>query len=356
MFILGLVDSAFDVAVNSLLLDLWGNDCNTYMQALHACYGIGQFLAPFCAAQFLGLQPRSANETANQVANKLFLHFGDPDVEINKYKSLTGFRLVFIFSSIAIVLSASCQIVLLIVENRKISRIISTAKEDKEQDDDDHVIESSAVDTHNNNINENEALKSHSQESTGDEKMIFYLGFIILLVYVGLEINTFSFVIQFITYLHPKEDKIVEKAAHQVTIMSGAFAFCRVIGIFVSRFLESEKMVIMHLSILSISSILLLFSQIDYIFIPIGLFLLGVGCSAVFASIYSMIEQRCKLTKARIAINMFAGSISTLLFSAIVPNFLEKYPMIFVYNIVISVFIVYLCVIAFLSWTRKANQ
>ena len=342
MFVMGFISGSIDVAVNSWILDLWGDNCNTYMQALHASYGIGMFVAPFYTAQFLGLQPRSANQTDTGGEHKFFIDLADSQVEISKGKSLESFRLVFALFSTAILLAASIQIVLYIVENRKMRQVMSKLNKDGD-----------ALKSLNSKNNNHTDLNPLSSITPREAKTVLILGSFILFVYVGMEVNSVNFVTQFIINLRPNEDKIVEKAAYQSTILNGAFALFRILGIFVSRFLTSDSMVVIHLSMIVVSSVLLLFVHFNFLVIPVSLFLFGAGCSTIFPCVYSMIEERSKLTNFQVGLLMFAGSIASVLYPLIVPHLLEKYPMIYVYNNVISISIVFLCVITLIMKARR---
>lgn len=342
MFVMGFISGSIDVAVNSWILDLWGDNCNTYMQALHASYGIGMFLAPFYTAQFLGLQPRSSNQTKTEEEHKFFIDLADSPVEINKDKSLESFRLVFALFSFAILLSALIQLVLYIIENRKINQITS-----KLHKDDDAL---KSLYPRENDLNESNSMSSLTPRQA---KTVLILASLILFIYVGMEVNSVNFAPQFIINLRPKEDKIVEKAADQSTILNGAFALFRILGIFVSRFLTSDTMVVIHLSMIVVSSILLLFVHVNFIVIPIAFSLFGAGCSTIFPCVYSMIEERTKLTNFQVGLLMFAGSIASVLYPLIVPHLLERYPMIYVYNNVISITIVFICVITLIMKAKR---
>jgi len=51
MFVLGVTESSFDVGANTLLVRVHGERVAPYMNAMHACFGIGSLIAPLIVAQ-----------------------------------------------------------------------------------------------------------------------------------------------------------------------------------------------------------------------------------------------------------------------------------------------------------------
>ena len=324
MFVQGFVGGAVDVAVNSWVLDLWGENCNTYMQGLHFSYGFGTAVAPFVLAPFLGLEPK-ANETttATSLADNDSSSIESLRVDKITAKSLDTFRLVFIIEGCLMMLSVMIQLVLFFIENRKIRQIKCKALKDGNENQTMSICEDSSCSERNR----------HSPNS----RKLLLIGAFILFFYVGMEVNSMNFVTEFVHYL----DYDVQTATDQSTYMNSAFALFRFIGIFASRYFTTDKMALIHLSMIATSSLLLLFfSQVSLLWITIGVTMFGGGCSVIFPCVYSMIEERTQLSNVSVALLMFSGSLASIVYPLIVPLVLEAHPMLYVYNNVVSIAIV----------------
>lgn len=321
MFVQGIVAAAIDVGANSWILNLWGENCNFYMQALHFCFGLGMSAAPFAIAPFMGLEPAPKNATSNatSVSTEYTLSLEATRSAKVTAKSLQTFQGVFVVASICILVSIAIQCVLFFVENRKLKRIRSKVAMGH------HQVMSS--------MTKDEPVRPQPRRLN----YVILIGALLLFVYVGMEVNSVSFVTEYVHFLGYD----VETSANQSTILNTAFAIFRFTGIFLSRFLSADTMALIHLSMIAMSSLILLFlSQTSFLCMTIGVFLFGAGCSVIFPCVYSMIEERTPLSNMQVGLLFFSGSIASTIYPLIVPALLEAQPMLFVYNNVVSITIV----------------
>lgn len=65
--IMGIAQSAMDVAVNPWVLEIWQLAANPYMQSMHFCYAIGITVGPVVAAPFLSPNHNSTIPTFDNV-------------------------------------------------------------------------------------------------------------------------------------------------------------------------------------------------------------------------------------------------------------------------------------------------
>lgn len=342
-FIQGFISSALSVGANAVILDLWGSKCNTYMQGLHFSFALGMAISPFYLAPYLGLEPTSSNDilvdesTTNSTTS--LLTNSTKSTIITPGKSVEQFQLMFILAGIFIMSSGLLQFILYFIERVNIRQIL-----EKKGKDDNCISKEkikSCTSKNKSSVVETSTLEINKNTSNPDKTFFLTLGSLIFFIYVGMEINSFNFVTGYIFYLNFS----IETAAYQATLMNGSFALFRFIGIFLSRFMTTDTMVISSLSLIASSCIISLICPKDTIFwISIGNILFGSGCSAIFPGVCSMIEERIKLGNFSVGLFMFSGSCALVLYPLIVPRILEEYPILFIYNNTISILLVFICV------------
>lgn len=341
MMALGLTAAIVDVAANSMILDLWGEECNSYMQGLYFSYGLGIALAPLCITPFMGLEPKvlsiESNSTELPVTEDTLATLRDAKVTV---KPLLDFQLVFVLVGICGIIASLAECAMCWIENRKRKHIL--AKSSTEQ------VMSIEMDSP-------EVMKVPMEtcEDEPKKKLAIFLGFLIVLFYVGMEVNSLNFVTEFVHFLGYN----VETAAQQATIMSSSYAFFRFTGIFVSRFVVTDHMVLGHLSTIVVSALILLFlTQTSLAWISLAIFILGSGCSVIYPCIYSMIEERVHLSNAAVGILASAGCIPGMLYPLIIPSVMKMYPMVYVYNIMVSIVLVFICVALLIKFIPKPKK
>ena len=324
--------AAIDVAANSWILDLWGEECNSYMQGLHFSFGMGIALAPTMAAPFVGLEPKNVtiSDTFVKIENN---NSNNDQIQKVTAKPLGHFQFIFVLVGITSLVTTIIMYTFYIIENRKRRKIISNVIENADQSD----------------------VKKELDATIHHQKKIFILviGFFAVLFHVGVEINSLRFVTEFIHFLNYD----VETAAKQSSILSISYALFRFLGIFVARFMATDTMILTHLSMAMLGGIILMFlTHISLIWISIGLFFFGAGCSVIFPSIYALVEERTHLSNFAVGLFTAAGLIPGIIYPSIMPAFMEKYPKVFVYNILVSGVLVITCVIILIKKVPKKNQ
>lgn len=338
MFLQGLVGGTIDVSVNAWVLDIWGEGCSTYMQALHCSYGIGMTVAPFYVTPFLGLIPARDDEKSLLVEPT---HLTKEEYA----EKLHSFELVFILSGVVIMIVAIIQTVLLLVENSKMKRVLE--KFEKDQNGNRMSLAVNNFNTFSQTSQPIEATTTTTSSTQSlltdyEQKLVIGIGAFILFIYVGMEVNSLTFITEYLYYLGYD----TQTGGNQASITNTSFAIGRFLGILFSFFLTSDRMIIINLSMIVTGSFILLFlSNVSLTWITIGLSLFGAGCSVIFPCLYSMIEERTKLTTFSVGLLMFAGSIASVIYPLIVPSILGAHPMIYAYNNVVSILLVVSAVI-----------
>lgn len=266
MVVKGLSIGAMDVALNSWILDLWGQGCNTYMQALHFTFGLGIAIAPMIATPFMGLEPAKANSTESPVSSTAS-PVSSTEMSINEAirtdkptaKPVEHFQLVFVVACIVGIISAVIQLVLIFVEN---SRIKNLKVEDEQTDE----------------AEDNRLIKSDDSEqmASSTKKLALILGGIVITFYVGMEINSFRFVTAYVHF----QGYDVPTSGEAAIYLNTSYAIARFIGIFVSRFMSTDLMAIIHLFMITTGALILAFlAKVSLTWITVALIFIGSGCS-----------------------------------------------------------------------------
>ena len=372
MFLQGLTSAILSVGANAIILNLWNDDCNMYMQGLHASFGLGMALSPSILGPFLGLSPSHHTPRHNSSDNSTFISIHPAEVDADVHdathstphpvKSIESFQLIFILSGLCVLSSAFIQIALYVTENYMIKQIMQQLTlegkiingllrencEDSKDSKEDEQAKSISTSPGTNNNSSSSSGNSDTGASASTSRSVLILGSVIFFIFIGMEVNSFTFVTEYIHY----SNYDIETAAYQSTLMSASYAIFRFIGIYTSTLMSTETMIIIHMSMLAFSGmILFFFSHNSLLAISIGLFLFGAGCSVIFAAISSIIEAKIKQTDFSVSLFIFCGSVSLAGYPLIVPHMLEKSPQLYVYNIIISTLILFICVYLLLRKT-----
>lgn len=335
MVIEGLVVAAIDVGGNAWVLELWGDECNTYMQALHFSFGLGIAIAPMIITPFMGLEPGKANTTEIPVSSTEMSINEAIRMDKPTTKPVEHFQLIFVLAGIIGMLCAVFQLALLFFENWKIRQL-----------------------TIEDNNNEDKEVEEEKQENQVDEPRsnrmwALGIGFVTILAYVGMEINSLRFVTEYVHFLG--YDLVT--SGHQATILNTSYAVVRFIGIFVSHFLSTDFMVLGHLSMIMVSAFILVFlSQTSLTWISIALCLFGAGASVVFPSVYSMLEERTQMTNFAVGLVTAGAVIPSIIYPSVMPSVMQTYPMVYVYNILVSIIIAFIGVIFLIKKVPKRSK
>jgi hypothetical protein len=161
----------------------------------------------------------------------------------------------------------------------------------------------------------------------------FYLwkGFVIVLtvmfmhIYYGLEITFGSFLTTFAyeSDLHlPKAD-----GAHMTSLFWGTFTFLRLFTVFYIEYVGAEMNILLSLVVVLIANVLLVpFGDSHALCLWIGVGVIGLGTSSIWASLFGYLEQYFTVT-SRIAAGMIVSAIvGEFVFPLIISNFVSSDP------------------------------
>jgi len=200
--------------------------------------------------------------------------------------------------------------------------------------------------------------KKETLKQSDYEKMTkqyrFYKGFVIILtvmfmhIYYGLEITFGSFLTTFAyeSDLHLKKSD----GAHMTSLFWGTFTFFRVLTVFYIEYVSAETNILFSLMVVLAANVLLIpFGNTSELCLWIGVGLIGVGISSIWASLFGYLEEHFTVT-SRIASGMIVSAIvGEFVFPLIISNFVAQYPQILLWVVLfcsISITILFLIMIA----------
>ena len=334
--VFGFAIAGLDVAGNAWMLEIWQEGANPYMQGLHFSYAIGMTVGPLIAEPFLSPEIRRENSTIISVDNGTtaeFFNLTNATSVADIINAESKIEIPFAICSLALCLSAVLLFVLYFTS--PYTETLRSASQAKVTSSGRHMVDK---DEEQSNLIPVETSKEYFYK-------IIVLGSMLLCFYSGIELNTFTFLPDFVIYSDLRLTK--SKGAYMLSVLSAVFACCRGISIIVATRVKTSHMLYTNMLLIGIgNAILLFFGNSSEQWTWIGLIVMGIGYSCVFPGIYAFLEERINVTNSVCGCFMFASSIATTTNPILIGYFIETSPMIFVYINVVSLVV---CLLIFIG-------
>lgn len=306
----GFMNAGIDTGCNAWILEIWQESANPYMQGLHFSYALGQTIAPLVTEPFLS-PDQSENRTMAFKTNGL----------LGNGTSRQETRIVIPYSiGAASLILAGIIILCLYFKVPYVDPKRTVSRTEKEKD-----------------VNMNSTISK--SEADADEKRYFLqiiaLGCLLLCCYAGLETSTFNFMPEFAVVMALKLTK--SKAAFLTSVSSGAFAANRFASIFVASKIRVKTMLYASFLVVVTGNVILLtLANTSETMLWIAVVLIGAGHSSIYPCFMSFLEQRMNVTTSVCALFVFSSVSSSIILPIVVGNYVEKYPLTYVYiNVVL---------------------
>lgn len=159
----------------------------------------------------------------------------------------------------------------------------------------------------------------------------FWKGFVIVLtvmfmhIYYGLEITFGSFLT---TFAHESGLQLSKAdGAHMTSLFWGTFTVLRLFTVFYIEYVGAEMNILLSLVVVLIANVLLVpFGNSNELCLWIGVGVIGLGTSSIWASLFGYLEEYFTVT-SRIAAGMIVSAIvGEFVFPLIISNFVQDYP------------------------------
>jgi FHS family Na+ dependent glucose MFS transporter 1 len=334
--VFGFAIAGLDVAGNAWILEIWQEGANPYMQGLHFSYAIGMTVAPLIAEPFLSPEIRRANSTIISVDNGTTAEFFNLTNATSVSDIINSESQIAIpFAICALSLSLSAVLLFILYFTSPYTETLRTASQAKVTVSGRQMMEK---DEEQSNLIPMETPKDYFYK-------IIILGSLLICFYTGIELNTFTFLPDFVIYSDLRLTK--STGAYMLSVLSATFAACRGISIIVATRVKTSDMLYTNMLMIGIgNAILLCYGNSSEKWTWVGFMVVGIGHSCVFPGVYAFLEERINVTNSVCGCFMFASSIATTTNPILIGYFVETMPMIFVYINVVSLVI---CLIIFIG-------
>ncbi|RWS04400.1 sodium-dependent glucose transporter 1-like protein [Dinothrombium tinctorium] len=291
--VIGIATGGIDCASSVLLLEMWGENSNAYLQGLHTSYALGSTVAPLISAPFL-----SSDED---------------DTESNKFISVP----FGIISLVLVVGSAFLLYFETFFPYKTPLRSLSVKRE----------LPSVVI---TNEKEENIRIFETKRQLRFYTFTVVLLGALLLCFYTATEMNIFFYLPTVVLEL----DLGIEKTT--ASMMSASFASCftifRGLSIFVATKLKPSTMLCITFTDLLIAYIIMMIYAMSSVkFLWLATIMLGSGCACVYASVYAFIERRIDVTNQIAGIFLFFCQAMASVCPIIVGKTIEENPFFVVY-------------------------
>lgn len=143
--------------------------------------------------------------------------------------------------------------------------------------------------------------------------------------YLGLEISFGSFLMTFAVNSSLKLSKAT--GAHLTTLFWSTFTFIRVITILVINRVGITAVLFTSLTVtLLANAILLPYGDTSELMLWIGVGMIGIGMSSVWACIFGFLEQFFPVTSVIGSLMIVAGVLGEFVFPVLISYFVKDYP------------------------------
>ncbi|RWS00941.1 sodium-dependent glucose transporter 1-like protein [Dinothrombium tinctorium] len=316
--VVGFASGGIDIATNVLIMEMWEENSNTFLQATHLCYAIGSTASPMIAAPFLLNATVYKNKTNNNETLRASVNHITIPYMITSSTAIIAFLVLVIFEL--------CKPYN--TPERSLSR--------KNQKKLDHNLNESAVSLPNA---ENAQILVEDRLPNSYYAILIALSSLILCFYLGIEMNIFNYLPSFLLNLNLNISS--KQIAYMNTAFSGFYTLFRLPSMALASKLRPAMMLSISFTILIFGNVLLIiFGFHSQIMLWVTISILGAGCSCVYPAIYAFIEERIDVTNFIGGIFMFASSIITTIMPIIVGNLIKQKPAIFMYVNTSGIFIV----------------
>ena len=244
--IVGTASAGVDVSVNAIILDVWKNKSNSYMQAVCFCFGLGSVFGPLLVEPYI-----------REVQPITTLHKYPSSSTVSDSVSGTSHIVIpFWIAAFGTAKMASVQF-LAYWRTRKVQQYekLQTMKNYEDPKPSTHI-------------------------STFYLRSVVVLGALLLCFEGGLELNTFNYLQTFAIHLPRRLTK--SSAAFLNAILNSAFTVSRLLAIFISTKVSTRKMLIINFILIMIGNGLMVMVNYSVIFLYIGVLVIGYGFGSTY--------------------------------------------------------------------------
>ncbi|KAI2811056.1 hypothetical protein BLOT_002226 [Blomia tropicalis] len=338
--LVGFTSGAAISLCESWILDIWGNQCGPYMQALQFFRGLGYIIAPLLADPFL----LPTNDNGEVVDETLFNNgtkisnetISNITILSNEKSYNSKIRTPYILNAIMLIVAAIfllCLHIYQLIEKRK-SNTLGIGISQTE-------ILSNSVASISGDLNKNGTESVMIQDKDGQHKSMIinrrvqYFGYMI--VFLSSIFYLFFYEEVFVIFLPTFAQKLQLKfTKSEASMLSTAFSLSNLVGkaIGVLLALKISHFVILYMNLsLMISSlvVIIIFGNNNATILWIAVCIHGVGLSSIIASLYTLMESTIQMNTLICGILNMAGTSGSVIMPLVIGSHLDTVPMSLIY-------------------------
>ncbi|XP_054163362.1 sodium-dependent glucose transporter 1-like, partial [Oppia nitens] len=294
-FIIGLGGGSWDSTFNVWVIEMWKDRSGPLLQLALFAFGIGSVVGPLIDKPFIIGDVNS----------------DDDDTKIETIDRSSSLDIPFAIIGSIQLLGAILMLIMYLI---------------KKYEKPDEYSEGSECQI---NVNETKDTRIKIDSSNSPLKRIIALSALCFASFTVIENCFFQFSPTYNQYipLH----LCAPKAAFILSMMATCFTLGRFLSIFMAIKLKPETMLTYHYISILIALIVLLFAQNSLIAIYVGNILIGFGLSAMWALMYSFMDQYIVITERISSILIFAVGILSATSPLLLGPYIQDEPIVLVY-------------------------
>lgn len=294
----GFSAGGIDVDVTSIILEMWEEKSNPFMQGMYFACAIAHSLSPLILTPFLSPDHRQLDsDDSTQTSNSTLTKTQESRIWIP----------FFLMASILWMAAFLFILLFFLRPYRQPNR------------------ESREVKTTADQVN----LVGVRESQLGYWTIVL-LGCVLICCYATVQILFLQFFAKFGISTALNLSKAT--ATLMTSVCAASYAVCCGLSIIVATRISVRSMLSVTMPLVLIGNILLAsFANTSELMVWISLIVIGVGFSSTIPAIYSYLEQKINVTDFVCGLFLFSSSISSIAATTIFGHFIESYPFIFVY-------------------------
>jgi FHS family Na+ dependent glucose MFS transporter 1 len=303
--IMGIGAGAIDVICNLMVVTLWEEDSNPYLQALHFCYGLGSFLCPL----FMGI--------IDTVFDKKGLH--------PKWDFVNPVSIFFVTLAVVDITVIVFFIVLLFESPRKYVKV--TESEEQTSDDTQSQIQhEEEQDPVSSQTKASLHIRVAQKLRNANLKIVLttILTSICVCMYAGTE-NGYGGLIYSYVLLYSPGSFTESTASLLTTGFWLSFTATRGVAVFVSKFLSVRTMLVSNI-IFTMISVIVLLSTTNYIAIWVATIVMGMAMASQYSNTIALpiSHLKMKMSGVMASIIVTSGSLGEMVMPVIITALLKR--------------------------------
>lgn len=324
---------AFEAGSNMFLIHLWGREMTPFMQAMNLMFGAGALIAPLIAAPFLYEKERYDHRVSDINVTRTAYHEVFHPEEIHLF---WPFSIVAAFLLVNALFSFAVWRIFPATDSRPSRQPDSSPK--SKSTGSAVTTETSVVSRSNFPVQNGAECGQNvysSQVHESDRENVLSMSFnfwklmaviltlFFLHIYLGVEIAIGSFMTTFA--VRSKLNLSKSDGAHLTTLFWTTFTLFRIPPMFYIDFVGQEVNIFASLFILLNGSALLVpFGEVSIAVLWVGVALVGVGMSSVWACMFGFLEEYFPITPFISACMIVSAMLGEFVFPVIISAYINE--------------------------------